>query len=254
MRRASLTLALVALLAKPAGAGDLLVAAAVSLREPLETIAHRFESEHPGTHVQLALGSSSALAAQAKAGAPMDVFVAADEETIASLAAAGLVRKGTQQVIAGNTLVVIASRDLRAPIESAADLARPELRRIALPEPAVPLGHYGREWLAGRGLLAALIPRLVATEHARATLAAVDAGNADAGIVYATDAREARSARVAFTPPAAEQPRIVYVAALLTSAPAPSLGEPFLVALTGADARRDLVAAGFAPPPGIASR
>jgi molybdate transport system substrate-binding protein len=254
MRRASLTLALVALLAKPAGAGDLLVAAAVSLRGPLETIARRFESEHAGTHVQLAFGASSALAAQAKAGAPMDVFVAADEETIAALAAAGLVRKGAQQVIAGNTLVVIASRDLHVPIESAADLSRPEVRRIALPEAAVPLGHYGREWLAGRGLLATLAPRLVATEHARATLAAVDAGNADAGIVYATDAREASSARVAFTPPPGEQPRIVYLAALLTSAPAPGLGEQFLVALTGADARRDLVAAGFAPPPGIASR
>jgi molybdate transport system substrate-binding protein len=254
MRNVRLLLVLVALLAKPAGAGELLVAAAVSLSEPLGTIAARFEKEHPGTHVQLAFGASSALAAQAKAGAPMDVFVAADEETIAALASAGLVRKGTQQVIAGNTLVVIASQGLRVPIESAADLARPEVRRIALPEAAVPLGHYGREWLTARGLLATLAPRLVATEHARATLAAVDAGNADAGIVYATDARMARSARVAYTPPAAEQPRIVYVAALLTSAREPGLANRFLVALMAIDARRDLLAAGFAPPPGIASR
>jgi molybdate transport system substrate-binding protein len=254
MRHVKLTLILVALLAKPALAGDLVVAAAVSLTEPLGTIAARFEKEHPGAHVQLAFGASSALAAQAKAGAPMDVFVAADEETIAALASAGLVRKGTQQVIAGNTLVVIASRELRVPIESAADLARPEVRRIALPEAAVPLGHYGRAWLEGRGLLATLAPRLVATEHARATLAAVDAGNADAGIVYATDARTARSARVVFTPPAAEQPRIVYVAALLTSARAPSLADQFLAALMAADARHALVASGFSPPPGIASR
>jgi molybdate transport system substrate-binding protein len=86
MRGAEIALVLIAMLAKPAGGGELLVAAAVSLREPLETVARRFESEHPGTRVQLAFGASSALAAQARAGAPLDVFVAADEESIDSLA------------------------------------------------------------------------------------------------------------------------------------------------------------------------
>jgi len=250
MRSAGFALALVAIVSKPAGAEDLLVAAAVSLREPLETIARRFESEHAGVRVQLAFGASSTLAAQARAGAPLDVFVAADEESVDSLAAAGLVREGSRRLLAGNQLVVIASRDLRVPLERAADLARPEVRRIALPERAVPLGHYAREWLAGRGLLDTLTPRLVTTEHARATLAAVDAGNADAGIVYATDARVARSARVAFVPPAAEQPRIAYVATLVTRARTPALAERFIAALAGPDARRVLVAAGFAPPPG----
>jgi len=254
MRVAETALVLIAMLAKPAGAGELLVAAAASLREPLETVARRFESEHPGTQVQLAFGASSALAAQARAGAPLDVFVAADEESVDSLAAAGLVREGSRRLLAGNQLVVIAARELRVTLARAADLERPEVRRIALPERAVPLGHYAREWLAGRGLLDALSPRLVSTEHARATLAAVDAGNADAGIVYATDARAARSARVAFIPPAAEQPRIAYVAAQLARAPAPALAEQFLTALAGVDARRDLLAAGFAPPPGVASR
>jgi molybdate transport system substrate-binding protein len=252
MRTLAIAFALIALLGKPAGAEDLLVAAAVSLQEPLETIARQFEAKHAGARVQLAFGSSSALAAQAKAGAPLDVFVAADAETIAALAAAGLVREGSQRVIAGNQLVVIAAADFEAPLASAADLARPELRRIALPERAVPLGHYAREWLASQGLLASLGPRLVPTEHARATLAAVDAGNADAGIVYATDARLARSARVAFIPPPSEQPRIVYVAAPIADAPA--LAEEFVTLLAGGDARAALAAAGFSPAPGIASR
>ena len=250
MRSAGFALALVMIVANPAGADDLLVAAAVSLREPLETIARRFESEHPGVRVQLAFGASSTLAAQARAGAPLDVFVAADEESLASLAAAGLVREGSRLPIAGNHLVVIASTDLHVRFERAADLERPEVRRIALPGRAVPLGHYAREWLARDGLLAALGPRLVSTEHARATLAAVDAGHADAGIVYATDARVAHSARVAFVPPAAEQPRIVYVAALLRRSRAPALAERFLAALAGLEAHQTFEAAGFAPPPG----
>jgi molybdate transport system substrate-binding protein len=157
-------------------------------------------------------------------------------------------REESRLVIAGNRLVVIASEELRVAIDRAADLGRPEVRRIALADRAAPVGHYAREWLAGQGLLEALAPRFVTTEHARATLAAVDAGHAEIGILYATDAKTARSARVAFTPPDAEQPRIVYAAALLTGAPA--LAEDFLAALRDPAARRDLEAAGFLPPPG----
>ena len=68
--------------------------------------------------------------------------------------------------------------------------------------------------------------------------------------MYATDMQAARSARVAFTPPDAEQPRIVYVAAQLTGARAPALASSFLAALSDAAARQDLEAAGFQPPPG----
>jgi len=249
MRTLGAALALAATLAKPAGAEELLVAAAVSLREPLTAIVQRFEEGHPGARVQLALGASSTLAAQARAGAAFDVFIAADEPSLAALAAAGLVREGSRTTIAGNRLVVIASSELRVPIERAADLERPEVRRIALADRAVPVGHYAREWLARMNLLEALASRFVTTEHARATLAAVDAGNAEAGIVYATDMKAARSARVVFTPPGAEQPRVVYVAAELTGARAPALAGAFLAALSDPAARRDFEAAGFPPPP-----
>jgi molybdate transport system substrate-binding protein len=96
--------------------------------------------------------------------------------------------------------------------------------------------------------------RIVSLEHARATLAAVDAGNAEAGIVYATDMKAARSARVAFTPPDVEQPRIVYGAALLTSGKAPALAGELLAALYEPAARHDLAQAGFLPPPDDAAR
>jgi molybdate transport system substrate-binding protein len=249
MRRLWIALGLLAALSRPAGAEELMVAAAVSLREPLEAIAKRFESGHPGARVQLAFGASSALVAQAKAGAPFDVFLSADEQSLDALAEAGLLRAGTRRTLAGNRLVVIATPGLKTPIASAADLERPEVRRIALAEKTVPVGHYAREWLARKGLLEKLEARIVSLEHARATLAAVDSGNAEAGIVYATDARVARSAHVAFTPPESEQPRIVYGAALLTSGKAPQLSGDLLAALYEPAARHDLGEAGFLPPP-----
>jgi molybdate transport system substrate-binding protein len=248
MRRLWIVLGLLAALARPAGAEELMVAAAVSLREPLEAIAKRFEAGHPGAHVQLAFGASSALVAQAKAGAPFDVFLSADEQSLDALAEAGLLRAGTRRTLVSNRLVVIAFPELKTPIASAADLERPDVRRIALAEKAVPVGHYAREWLARKGLLEKLAPRIVSLEHARATLAAVDLGNAEAGIVYATDARLARSARVAFTPPDSEQPRIVYRAALLTGGKAPGLAGEWMSALNEPAARHDLAEAGFLPP------
>jgi molybdate transport system substrate-binding protein len=115
-----------------------------------------------------------------------------------------------------------------------------------MPDGAVPVGRYAREWLAGLGLLAALEPRIVPTEHARATLAAVDAGHADAAILYATDARLARSARVAFAIPDDDQPTILYVAALSRSA-RPGAARLFEW-LRGERARDALAIAGFAAP------
>jgi len=88
----------------------------------------------------------------------------------------------------------------------------------------------------------------VQTEHARATLAAVDHGQVDAAIVYASDARLARSARVAFEIPDAEQPRISYVALTLASARAPQPAEGFLAFLGEPDSEAILTAAGFTSP------
>jgi molybdate transport system substrate-binding protein len=108
--------------------------------------------------------------------------------------------------------VVVARAELAPKIQKSSDLVSEAVKHVALPTPVVPAGHYAREWLARKGLLKVVEMRAVQTENVRATLAAVDAGNADAAIVYATDARVATSAKLAFEIPANEQPRIVYVA------------------------------------------
>ncbi len=227
-------------------AAELVAAGAVSLREPLTEIAREFESRHPSTRVLLTFGASSTLAAQARAGAPVDVFVSADPALVDRLEAQGLISAEARHDIARNRLVVVTAPGLRTPLRGADDLLVPSIRRIAMPASAVPVGRYAREWLTSLGLLATLEDRLVQTEHARATLAAVDAGNADAAVVYATDARAARAAHVAFRVPRAEQPSIVYTAARLIRAdPA---ADALLTVLAGEEARRILVAAGFETP------
>lgn len=246
-RRGAPALALlVGFLAAPAPAAELNVAAASSLREPLTGIARQCERLHSGLHVRLSFGASSVLAMQARAGAPIDVLVSADARIADDLGRAGLV--AARRGVARNRLVVIASREAAPRIATPADLVAPDVRRIAIPQHAVPVGRYAREWLARHGLLEAVNARTVQTEHARATLVAVDQGHADAAIVYASDARLARSARVAFEIPSDEQPHIEYVAVTLADASAPALAETFLAFLGGPASREILAAAGFAAP------
>jgi len=236
----------VGLAAAPTLAAELNVAAAASLREPLTAIARSYERAHPGLRIRLAFAASSVLALQARAGAPIDVLVSADERIADDLERAGLV--GSRRSVAGNRLVVVASREAAPHVRAPRDLASPAVRRIAIPQHAVPVGRYARQWLARHGLLEAVDARTVQTEHARATLAAVDHGQVDAAIVYASDARLARSARVAFEIPDAEQPRISYVALTLASARAPQPAEGFLAFLGEPDSEAILTAAGFTSP------
>ncbi len=243
----SLLLATLLLGAGPAAANGLVVAAAASLREPIEQLADEFEARHRSTTVSLNFGASSALGVQIRLGAPVDVFLSADPRIVDDLQARGLARASERFAFASNRLVVMrpGGSDLR--ITGAADLLGAEVRRIAMPTDAVPLGRYARQWLARHGLIEALTPRLVITEHARATLAAVEAGHANLAIVYATDALVARRASLAFEIPAREQPRIVYAAARLSTGRSPVVGAAFLDELRGPRGSRLLREAGFAP-------
>lgn len=246
-RRAA-ALALLALLAATAaGAEELRVGGAVSLREPLRELARRYGD---AAEVRLAFAASNVLAAQVRAGAPLQLLVSADPQVLDRLEREGLVRERVP--FAGNRLVVVVPSDARFVPGRAADLLAPGIRRIAIPEHAVPVGRYARAWLARHGLAEAVEARAVHTEHARATLAAVDRGDADAAIVYASDARLARSARVAFEVPADEQPAILYEAAVLAGAP--EAAHDFAAFLAGETGSRVLRAAGFSPPPGTGAR
>ncbi|MEN8183914.1 MAG: molybdate ABC transporter substrate-binding protein [Myxococcota bacterium] len=224
------------------------MAAASSLRAPLTELARRFEETHPGSRVALSFGASSWLAVQIRAGAPVDVFLSADARQVAALSDLGLLLSDRSYDFASNRLVVVVSRRADFQLETQGDLARPELRRFALPPSVVPLGHYGRAWLQERGLLAALQGRTVQSTDARATLAAVELGQADAALVYATDAALSDRVRVAFRVPESEQPSILYVAALTPRGARHPAAEAFLRFLRDPGATL-LEAAGFLPSP-----
>src|SRR5207237_6926204 len=106
--------------------------------------------------------------------------------------------------------------DTRIKINAARDLTKSEIKRLALADPAgVPAGIYAKAYLEKQNLWPAVAPKIVPTENVRAALAAVEAGNVEAAIVYKTDAAISKKISIAFVVPAADSPAIHYPVALL---------------------------------------
>lgn len=180
------------------------VFAASSLTDAFREMAGAFEGAHPGTDVVLVFAGSQVLRLQIEQGAPADVFASANPRHMEALVEDGLV--SGQRVLARNELVVIVPPANPAGIESFADLVRAE--RIVIGTPNVPVGAYAREALrrAGSGGGAGafeeeVLDRVVSEEsNVRLVRAKVELGEADAAIVYRTDAVTGR-VRTVHLPP-----------------------------------------------------
>ncbi len=213
--RAALILASLLFFCSPLGAEEVVVFAAASLTDVLQEIGRDFEaaSHH---HVVFAFGASGDLSRQIWMGARADVFFSADLKRMDELERAGLVRAGDRVNVLSNALVVVVPASSPNSVRTPPDLLR--LERIALADPqVVPAGFYARAYFESIGLWEAIRPKVVPTLDVRAALAAVASGSVPAGVVYRTDARQARSLRVAFEVPRKEGPDIVYPLAPLAA-------------------------------------
>jgi molybdate transport system substrate-binding protein len=238
-------LALLIFAAAPLEAGELHVSAAASLSEAMTEISALYD-----TKVQLNFGGSNALARQIEAGAPCDVFFSADEATLNQLLGKNLIDQNSVTKLLGNSLVVIAPAGSTLKISAAKDLASSPISHLALGDPAaVPAGVYTRKWLESQNAWETLSPKVVATENVRAALAAVASGNAEAGIVYKTDAMTSKQITIVYDVPPAEVPPIVYPAAATKSAADPVAALRFLVFLQSDKATAVFKKHGFIPLP-----
>ncbi|HZR21891.1 MAG TPA: molybdate ABC transporter substrate-binding protein [Verrucomicrobiae bacterium] len=209
-------------------AAQVLVFAAASLTDSLREIAESYRTS-ASEKIALNLGASSTLARQIEEGAPADIFFSADEAQMDRLEAHGLIVSGTRTNRLSNELVIIVAARGSVAIRAPQDLAGSSIRRIALGDPkAVPIGVYARRFLEGAGLWQAVAPKVVPTENVRAALAAVEAGNADASIVYKTDALISKRVVIAYTVPPDQAPRIRYPVALLKGSAKPAAAAKFV--------------------------
>lgn len=219
---------LVACCAAASVAGELHVSAAASLTDVLEKVGQRYGKE-TGEQILFNFGASSTLARQIEAGAAADVFISADELKMDDLARRGLIVPRSRHSVFSNTLVIVVPRGSRTRIRAAVDLCDPSIRTLALARTeAVPAGIYARSYLQKLHLWDRLAPKVVPTENVRAALAAVASENADAAIVYRTDALISHDVRIALEVPRADGPQISYPAAVLAESRRKEAAQQFL--------------------------
>jgi molybdate transport system substrate-binding protein len=179
----------------PAGfEGELSVFAAASLREAFSALGGEFERAHPQTKLAFNFAGTQELRTQIEQGAPADVFASADQRHMAELAKAGLVTNPT--TFARNEPVVVVAPEAAELVREFAELGRAE--RIVLGAPDVPIGRYTQQILAraagklGTDFATRVEARVVSRElNVKQVLAKVSLGEAQAGIVYRTDANSA---------------------------------------------------------------
>lgn len=230
-------------------AAEINIFAAASLTDAFKEIAADYEKK-TGDKLQFNLAASSVLARQIEAGAPADLFFSADEAKMDGLEQKGLLTPGTRKSLLSNALVIVVPSDSKQAIQSAKDLTAPAIEKIALGEPkSVPAGVYAKAYLEKLGLWEALAPKIVPTENVRASLAAVESGNVQAGIVYKTDALISKKVKVAYEVPVAEGPAISYPVALIKESKVPTESKALLDYLQTKPARAVFEKFGFIVKP-----
>jgi molybdate transport system substrate-binding protein len=242
-----LAVVLAATLGIAAHAVELTVSAAASLSNAFQELGPLFEAAHPGHKVQFNFGASNALLAQIVKGAPADVFVSADQETMDQAQSQGLVQAAQRRNFVSNVLVVIVPAAGGKSPKSVGELAQPGYERVAVGLPAVPVGRYTRGVLESAGLWSGIEPKVIGAQNVRQALGYVARAEVDAGFVYATDAAlMPDKVKVAFAVPT--KTAILYPAAPVAASANAALAQRFVEYLGSASAQAVLAKYGFGKP------
>lgn len=233
----------------------LVVFAAASMSVVLQEIAARFRDAH-GVEVVLNLDASSTLARQIEQGAPADIFLSADRAWMDVVATAWNLGPSECHDLAMNQLVMIAPKGSGVSVEATKEFdIAPFLTRcsrIAIADPVhVPAGRYARQSIEWLGWWTQMQPRMLPAKDVRAALRLVEISEADAGFVYATDARSSDTIEVLAVLPSASHDAIVYsIAARRGASPH---ADAFLNFLRHPDTVARMEAVGFTSMPASAA-
>lgn len=223
---------------------EVTVFAAASLRESFEDLARAFEARTPGVKVHLNFAGSQELRTQIENGARADVFASADQKHMDALVKANLA--AAPHVFARNTPVIIVPKDNPAQVTSFQDLTK--AKKIVIGVPEVPIGNYTLQILDKGGadfkqqVLASVSSREL---NVRQVLAKVGLGEADAGIVYRTDAMAGKDKVAIIDIPAEVNVVAAYPVAVLSKAPEAAAAQAFVDLLLSGDGQKRLATAGF---------
>lgn len=207
---------------------ELNISAAASLTSPMTDLKAVYEKENPNVKLTVNFGSSGSLQKQIEEGAPVDVFLSAGQKQMDALKTGGLLDDSSIIKLLGNELVLIVPAG-KTEIKSFDDLATDKAAKIGLGDfGSVPAGQYAEESLTNMKLLDQVKPKAVFGKDVKEVLAWVEGGNADAGIVYSSDAQGNSKVTVVATAPSDSHKPIVYPAAVIKASKNAAEAQKFL--------------------------
>lgn len=240
---------------------ELTIFAAASLTDAFKAIGQQFGAANGGATVTFNFAGSDQLATQINQGAPADVFASANTKQMDVVIRAGEVVSGTQRTFARNRLVVVYPRDNPGGLAALKDLAKPGLK-VVLANKSVPVGGYALDFLSKASKLpeytAEFSPTVLKNvvsyeENVKAVLSKITLGEADAGIVYTTDAATVTDGSIGrLDIPDNLNTIAIYPIAATKNAKHPDLAKKFVDYVLGPEGQQVLVKYGFIPSIGSA--
>lgn len=221
---------------------ELVVFAASSLSDTYTTLGTTFEAAHPGVTVRFSFDGSATLVDQLTQGAPADVFASADRTNMTKATTANLI-SGTPSVFATNTLTLIVPKGNPAGITGLD--ASLDGKKLVVCADGVPCGSATTKLAKLLGVTLTSVSQETKVTDVRGK---VESGQADAGIVYVTDAKASGTTVDTITIAKADQVKNEYLLGVVAASKHADLASQFVALVTGSEGRKALSAAGFTLP------
>ena len=223
----------------------LTISAAASLKDAMDQIKILYTKDKPNVTLTINLGASGSLEQQIEQGAPADIFISAANKQMDDLKAKNLIDETTLTTFLGNSLVLVVPTSSTG-ISSFNDLTGDKVKKIAIGEPkSVPAGQYALETFKNLNITEKLQPKEVQGKDVKEVLSWVETENADAGVVYGTDAKASTKVKVVATADENSHSPIVYPMAVIKNSSNAEAAKAFLKYLSTTKAKKVFEGLGF---------
>ncbi|MHA6260312.1 molybdate ABC transporter substrate-binding protein [Sporosarcina sp. CAU 1771] len=241
----ALSLSLIGCTGKKEEKVEIMVSAAVSLTDALKDIKELYEKDH-AVELTYNLQGSGSLAQQIQQGAPVDVFISANQKWMDTLEDEELIITATRQDVTGNKLVLITGLSSGITYSSVKDISAEDIAQIAIGNPeSVPAGTYAEQVLKKLSKWEELEDKLVLAKDVRQVLTYVETGNVDIGFVYESDALSSNKIQILATAEDGTHDPVIYPGAVLVDTKQEKEATKFLVFMASEQAQKILENYGF---------
>jgi len=224
---------------------ELYISAAASLKDSMEKIQTLYAEEHPEVTLIFNFAGSGTLQQQIEQGAPADLFISAGKSQMNALVEKNLMVKDSIVNLLGNELVLVVGAN-NTEVASIQDLTKDSVVHIGIGTPeSVPAGKYSQQALTSLNLWEELKDKYVMAKDVTQVLNYVETGNAEAGIVYKSDAQNSGKVKVVESFPAGSHDPIIYPAGIVAASKKHGAAAEFLAFLQSPAAQDIFAQYGF---------